>query len=1035
MLDPMGSRPVDDIDDAKSIGTVIVDEHEDSGGTVMLGGEATAGGDGSTDGTSASTSREPHLRSGEQIGRYRLVRRLGAGGMGVVWVAEDPKLGRTVAIKVLHAQRRRGARTARERLRREALALARLSHPNVVSIYDVGIHEGRVFLAMEHIEGRTLDRWAETEPGLPQVLTVFEQAAAGLAAVHDAGFIHRDFKPANVMIDRGGRVLVMDFGLARIHDRQSVSEQTASASSSAWNLEGSRVFSTVLTCDGVIMGTPAYMAPEQHIGQEADAQADQFAFFATLHELLMGRRAFTGRSLEALAREKHEGRVDFSGGRLRMPRAVRALVRRGLDPEPARRHPGMVAVAQQLAALRQRPARSRLWAGLVVGGLAIGGMSWAGLASPTSDGCELGAERMAEVWNDSRRRELREAFAATELSYATDATARVVGRLDAYAEAWALSHQRACGVQGDPRLGLDLRMNCLNKARTSLGATVALLVEADSTVVQHAVAQVSGLPSLARCEDIEALRAQVPPPTDPVVAESIEAIGATIESAHALERAGHYERGRGLAVQALDDARTLGHESSVALALIRLASLDLSLGDADAAYQGLSEAALLAAGIGEHHAAADAATRLVYLCSERRGEPEEAMRWARHAEASLGRLPSDPLARARLDSNIGIVRSIEARYEEALVLYERAYEAKRGILGDQHPEVIGALENLALGYGEVGRPIDAERLQQRVVTMMDEVLGSSHPDYAHSLMNLGGAVDALGRHDEAAERYAEAMEVFRSSLGPRHPMVARTLSSLGHVASAQDRLPEAEDYYRRASELFEEILGPAHREFAWSLSDRAIVASQLLREEEALTLYARARTILESGVDSEHDSLAYLLMSEAHSLVELDRFSEAERSLDRARQIIDARLAPEHPARATWHANRGDLLGAQEDRLGAAAEYRRGLEIATASLGPEHPETASILLSLGTVEHESGETESARVHLRRAMEITEASPVGEAFRSAARFSLAKALGSDPSKGSEARRLARRAREGFAGYGELFDEDVAEIDAWMRQHRG
>src|SRR4029079_14391762 len=144
-------------------------------------------------------------------------------------------------------------------LRREALALARLSHPNVVSIYDVGMHGRRVFLTMEHVEGRTLEAWAAEAPSLPRCLGVCEQVAAGLAAVHAAGFVHRDLKPTNVMIDRDGRVLVMDFGLARIHDPESVSDHESIRSSSGWILEAVPI-STELTGDGVVMGTPAYMA-------------------------------------------------------------------------------------------------------------------------------------------------------------------------------------------------------------------------------------------------------------------------------------------------------------------------------------------------------------------------------------------------------------------------------------------------------------------------------------------------------------------------------------------------------------------------------------------------------------------------------------------------------------------------------------------------------------------------------------------------------------------------------------------------------
>ncbi|MEM9461860.1 MAG: serine/threonine-protein kinase [Myxococcota bacterium] len=976
-----------------------------------------------------SAPGDPSLQSGDCIGRYRLVRRLGSGGMGVVWFAHDPRLDRTVAIKVLHEQPRGSGAMARERLRREALALARLSHPNVVSIYDVGIHDRRVFLAMEYIEGHTLDVWAARGPSLDQVLAVFEQAAAGLAAVHEAGFIHRDFKPANVMIDGRGRVAVMDFGLARIYDPKSASElEDTALSSPVLELESSRLLSTTLTIDGVVMGTPAYMAPEQHTGAEADARSDQFSLCAALYEALLGRRPFWGRSVKELAQQKYGASLDLGGGRLPLPRPLRALLRRGLDPQPDRRFPDMRALRAALVRLRQ-PARSRRLAWSAAGVLVMGGTGWVGLTFEGPSACVSGAEHLAEVWNDGARARLRRAFEATGRSYADDAATRATERLDAYARDWSVSYRQACEASANDVATLDLRMECLSKARSSMAQTVGLLFEADPTGVQHAVAQVTGLPAVARCDDVAALQAEVSPPGDPVAVAAVEQIASTLESAHALERAGHYAKGRERAAQALASAQAVEHEPSIARARIRVASLDLHLGDSEAARRGLTEAALLAAGVGDHPTAADAATRLVYVYAEALGRPDEALPWARHAGASLRRMPPDPLAQARLHSNLAIVRAIQARYGESVELFTRAYEAKREILGPSHPEVAQALENIALSTGEQGRLAEAEAIHRRSLATLESALGASHPDFGLSLMNLGQAVDMLGHHDEAAEHYTRALGIFRAALGPDHPLVGHALGSLGHVAAAQDRLDEAEAYYRQAKEITAATVGERHREFAWSLLDLAMVTSQLSRDEEALELYARAREILEQTDGEEHDSFAYLLMNESISLVELARLPEAEAALDRAGEIIQTRLPSEHPARSSWHAERGELRRAQGKLRSARQEFEAALGIAEVALGPEHPETAGILQSLGEVEHTLGDSRSARAHLRRALGIIEAGAVGEAFRSSVRFSLARVLWDEPATRAEAEELAARARDGFAAYGDLFDDDVEEIDRW------
>ncbi len=1018
-------------------------EVDEDAGTVILSPDSDLG-----PSLGPEDDRTP-MQPGDRIGRYQLDKRLGSGGMGVVWVAHDPRLERTVAVKVLHERRRRGASLARERLRREALALARLSHPNVVAIYDVGIHDGRVFLAMEHIEGRTLDRWLARGPSFAQIIDVFGQAAAGLAAVHEAGFVHRDFKPTNVMIDREGRVAVMDFGLARIYDPDSVSEHDASVSAhgasaaatfvdgtTSWPTEATAAFSTVLTCDGVIMGTPAYMAPEQHVGQGADARADQFSFCATLFEALVGRRPFEGRTVKELAQDKHRRRLDFAGSERPIRAGLRRLLRRGLDPEPARRFPDMVALRRCLVE-RSAPRRRPLSVAVFASALVMGTAGWAGWDRLHTNACDGGADRMAQLWSDDERAQLHRSFSATEVSYADDAAHRTAARLDAYAGRWATMFHDACVTADDQGRSdaLDLRMVCLNDAETSMASTLELLLEADATTVQRAVGQVAGLPTLSRCGDLDALGAQVALPSDPQALAAIEGIRRQLERARALDRAGRYRQARGEAQAALGQAQAQGHDPSIARARIRIASCDQGLGNALAAQQGLTEATLLAAGIGDHQAAADGATRLVYVSSEDVGRPHDALRWARHAEASLARMPEDPLARARLDGHLGIVYSTQGHYAQALDHFERAYAAKREILGEDHPEVAAALENIGLNYGEQGRLVEAEQIHRRSLDTLESVLGSAHPDFAHSLMNLGHTVDLLGRHDEAAELFTRALGVEREALGSRHPMVARTLAALGGVASVQDRLLDAEAYYRQAAEIIEASFGERHHEHAWLIHDQAIVTSQLGRNEEALELFARSREVLEAFHGADHDAIAHLLMSEAISLLQLSRLAEAEAVLDRASSIVTARLPADHPTHGRYQMNRGELLHAQGRLKEAHERLMVALGIVSTGLGPEHPETASVLLLLGQLEHERKHDPEAVQHLRRAYAITESAPVGIAFRSAVRFALAQALWPDPASRAECQTLAAQAREGFAGYGATFDEDLSEIDAWQQSHRG
>ncbi len=278
---------------------------------------------------------------------------VGRGGLGEVYAAYDPELDRRVALKVLvHADDRLGL----ARLRREAMAMARLSHPNVARVFDVGSVDSRLFIAMEFIRGQTLRAWlAETPRTWREVREVFLAAGHGLAAAHREGIIHRDFKPDNVLIDEEGHARVVDFGLAipaedsvRTTDRDEL----------------------VVTDDpSDTTGTPAYMAPEQHLGCPPDARADQFSFCVALFEALYGRRPFLGRTWQTLSPQVLRGGLETLSAARRVPAHLRRVVLRGLSSVPGRRYPDMDLL---LAELAHEPAASRTPRYLLLGAAALG---------------------------------------------------------------------------------------------------------------------------------------------------------------------------------------------------------------------------------------------------------------------------------------------------------------------------------------------------------------------------------------------------------------------------------------------------------------------------------------------------------------------------------------------------------------------------------------------------------------------------------------------------------------------------------------
>ena len=349
--------------DAAAASTVVAVTHE-SGEDVGAPG-TTVDGDADAD----------VMAVGATVGRYLVVERLGAGAMGVVYAAYDPKLDRKIALKLLRP--RAGGDPARRtaRLEREAQGLAKLSHPNVVGIFDVGVHDGQVFLAMEFLGGGTLRSWLETKPRRPwrDILSVFVAVGRGLAAAHAEGLIHRDFKPDNVLLDKAGNPKVVDFGLVRLtgertdgdepdgHDAGPSTEAAATPSAAAAGL----------TRTGAMTGTPAYMAAEQFLGRPIDARTDQFAFCVSLYEALLGERPFPGQTILQLADAVTSDRLRDAPKDAAAPAWLRKVVVHGLGSNPDTRWPSMAALIEALGNDPAVKARRRLVSGAILAIVAV----------------------------------------------------------------------------------------------------------------------------------------------------------------------------------------------------------------------------------------------------------------------------------------------------------------------------------------------------------------------------------------------------------------------------------------------------------------------------------------------------------------------------------------------------------------------------------------------------------------------------------------------------------------------------------------
>lgn len=316
----------------------------------------------------------------ESLGRFQVLERLGAGASGEVLLGLDPKLQRRVAIKLLRARSEdepSGDSELAQRLRNEARALAQLNHPNVVTVHELGSHEGRDFMVSELVEGGTLRDWcarAERSPG--EIVEVFVQAGRGLAAAHGAGLVHRDFKPENVLVSADGRVRVADFGLVSVPAAQGLG--VASGADDADAGDEIDVAAAALTQTGALVGTPVYMAPEQLAGEAADARSDQFAFCVALYEALAGVRPFAGKRFAELIRNVKSGQLRPASDGRPIAKALRSVIERGLSPKPAERFSDLDELVRALeAAGGARRRGSRLALAVAATGLVgVGVLVW-----------------------------------------------------------------------------------------------------------------------------------------------------------------------------------------------------------------------------------------------------------------------------------------------------------------------------------------------------------------------------------------------------------------------------------------------------------------------------------------------------------------------------------------------------------------------------------------------------------------------------------------------------------------------------------
>lgn len=910
--------------------------------------------------------------------RYALGAVLGRGGLGVVLSAHDRQLERRVAIKLIRATAHTGAERSRaaDRMLLEAKALAQLSHENVVSVFDVGSYalshgDRGVFVVMELLEGPTLSQWLRRSPSVAEILRVFRLAGEGLAAAHRRGLVHRDFKPANVVLDARGIPKVVDFGLALTAQRgwETIGGSDDSDISSSGMMLAQRVTQT-----GIVLGTPRYMAPEQHVGESIGPAADQYAFCVSLWEALRGAPVFDDETFDGLAKAKlrrHWSPVAED----RTPAALVPVLQRGLSPDPAARWPDMPAL---LAALQPRSARRRPLA--LLGGLAVAG----GLATAWGAGARGGCDAPPGPFTVEVRRALEQRLG----TIASAEELRVIeARASQRATAIADGFVRACEAHREQTIDaamLDRRVACLRRASGDLEGALAIVTDAETLTPAQALDTIVGLRPVPDCDDDARLAQALPPPSDPAVAAEVERLRGEMSRVESLATMGRTEAARERHEQALAQAEALGHRPLVIELLVQQGHRELLAGRYEPA-QGVLERALMEAQeLGHDAIAAEAAAALVFVVGIGQSRHDEGRRLAETAAALVRRAGDPPLTLARLHGAIGAIETAEHRYPEAIGEYERAISILTAASHTDPRELTVLLGGLAIALQLQGDLEAAAEKQREVLAIRDEILVSTHPSIGQAALNLANTLSKQQKWEEAEALYLRAIEIFDLEDEPS-PKLAYPLLGLGVVHKKQGHYDEAAALYERAAAVAEAAYGPTHGLVSQSLMNLANVEKRRGKLERARELGRAAVRAVEGRVGDEHPELASTLVDLADIEALQGDVESARRDYERAVAILEAGGHVDRDLAAAL-IGLGNLQREAGELHDARASLSRAREILATR---EHLDLPYALLALGKVERRAGRSHEAEALLREALTGFDSVPDAQGAADEARGELAE----------------------------------------------
>lgn len=807
--------------------------------------------------------------TGRTVGRYVLIESIGEGGMGSITRAYDPRLHREVALKRLRSS---GNAEHRGRLLREARAMAKLRHPNVVSVYDVELIDDELVIAMEYVRGVDLREWLRETRSPEEVLRAFVQAGRGLAAAHVEGLVHRDFKPANALVDESGRVQVTDFGLVW-DGGETISTPSAGAATppSFDDLPMDR------TSADTALGTPRYMAPEQERGGDVDRRADVYAFCVALWEALAGDPPFVELSVADLRSAKLEGAPRWPK-KVPVRRTILRALERGLQPSPSARWSTMAAL---LSAIEPRTrAHHHWWLALPLAAATFPLVMTSPAAQPLCD------PEAATIWSADRSA-VADQLAEIDGVFAEDVATRALKKLDAFADEYETRRARACDAKTDPT-ERELELACLGVGRARLENVVSVLGTVNSKEVPNVHKLLARLPNLSRCSESESSLAKESR-DDPAVVKIKRQLGASYD----LSVLSRYADAAEEAKAAMDAAQAGGLDVLWLDARLQVASIQIKQTRFEEAIASLREVLSLALLRGEDRVAARTASLLGSVLAARGSSGPEGVTLTQLALDLTPRTQDNASWTAALHTNAAIALINTGRPDKAAEIGRKALRVslEGGLEGTvQHAQL---LEYSAIALCQNGRFDDGLIAVNDAVALTRKLLGAHHPQLASPLGVRGQCRTSADDPESAIADFREALAIYETAYGRDDERVGVILDNLGLTLAQQADPFEAEQVMRRSMAIKARLYDERHLQTSHAQEGLAYALKAQGRFIEAEELFQASLQIRLANLGKDNLVVFHGFVGLANVAIDQGHVERGSEFLDEAERIARAVAEPE----------------------------------------------------------------------------------------------------------------------------------------------